>query len=221
MTSTRQSSSKGTSTRANRKSPRQRNAQRCKEKVIETAERLIALNGSAVSINDIAREAGYSKSGVLHHFPTREHLLQEVAVATQARFDDLVASYLDPEDTKPGRWLRAYIRALCQDTDAVSQFFRSSALWLEFKKIPLIEAAIAADNKLWTRRFTMDGTDPVIAKLIERATEGIATAISQGDDDINNVEATVELLLRLSYITTEEAHNSSAMEAAISTILPQ
>ncbi|MDO4910257.1 MAG: TetR/AcrR family transcriptional regulator [Corynebacterium sp.] len=189
MSSTHQSQTKS----------RSRDAERCKSTVIATAEQLIAQHGSAVSINEIAKAAGYSKSGVLHHFPTREQLLAEVAIAVNARFDAHIESYLDPADTAPGRWLRAYIRALCQDNDTVAQFFRSSALWLEFKKIPTIDAAIAADNETWTRRFTEDGTDPAVAKLIERCTEGIATAISQGDDTIDGVQGTVDLLIKLSY----------------------
>lgn len=182
-------------------SSRSRDAYKCKLAIIEAAEKLYAQKGSAVSINEIAKCAGYSKSGVLHHFPTREHLLAETAAHVNMKFDSHVRAYLDPNDHKPGRWIRAYIKALCQNSSEVSRFFRSSTLWLEFKNVPEINAAIERDNQLWITRFTSDGVDTDTAILITRAAEGIAISISQGDEKISNVQGVVNMLLKLSYCT--------------------
>lgn len=47
--------------------------------IIEAATRLLARNGSrGTSLGDIATAAGVSQTGLLHHFPSKEHLLHAV-----------------------------------------------------------------------------------------------------------------------------------------------
>ena len=48
-------------------------------RIIEVATSLLARNGSrGTSLNQIASAAGVSQTGLLHHFPTKEHLLHAV-----------------------------------------------------------------------------------------------------------------------------------------------
>jgi AcrR family transcriptional regulator len=48
-------------------------------RIIEVATSLLARNGSrGTSLNQIASVAGVSQTGLLHHFPTKEHLLHAV-----------------------------------------------------------------------------------------------------------------------------------------------
>ena len=53
----------------------QRDAVRTRALLLAAAGRCIATRGASVSLDVIAREAGVSKGGLLHHFPTREDLL--------------------------------------------------------------------------------------------------------------------------------------------------
>jgi len=48
-------------------------------RIIEVATSLLSRNGSrGTSLNQIASAAGVSQTGLLHHFPTKEHLLHAV-----------------------------------------------------------------------------------------------------------------------------------------------
>lgn len=56
--------------------------------ILEVAQRLLVRQGwRSTAISQIAREAGVSSAGVLHHFPSKEHLLNAVLDARDA--DDM------------------------------------------------------------------------------------------------------------------------------------
>lgn len=56
--------------------------------ILDVAQRLLVRRGwRSTTLSQIAREAGVSSAGVLHHFPSKEHLLNAVLDARDA--DDL------------------------------------------------------------------------------------------------------------------------------------
>ena len=68
-----------------------------RQRILAAAQRLMTRNGSrGTSLGQIAREAGVSPAGLLHHFESKEQLLQAVLDARDA--DDLAAAdfSLDP-----------------------------------------------------------------------------------------------------------------------------
>lgn len=83
-------------------------------KLLAAATRLIAAHGSSgVSLEDVGREAGYSRGIVNHQFGTKLALLQAVVTSTQAAFAPDV-----PNSTGLGRLLGAvdaYLQHLCDD----------------------------------------------------------------------------------------------------------
>jgi AcrR family transcriptional regulator len=85
--------------------PMRADAVRNRARVLEAADRVFALEGAAVSIDDVAREAGVGVGTIYRHFPTKEDLLQAVVISRveslvdQARAlaaaDDATAAFFD------------------------------------------------------------------------------------------------------------------------------
>lgn len=92
---------------------RTRNPDLTRAALLDAAGRVLQTQGAALSLDAVAREAGVSKGGLLHHYPSREALLSALAHELIARFRACVAEARAREvaahGEAPGAWLRAYI----------------------------------------------------------------------------------------------------------------
>ena len=92
---------------------RTRNPELTRAALLEAAGRVLQTQGVALSLDAVAREAGASKGGLLHHYPTREALLSALALELIERFRACVEAARTREvaahGERPGAWLRAYI----------------------------------------------------------------------------------------------------------------
>jgi AcrR family transcriptional regulator len=82
-----------------------------REKLVLTAARLIVEQGvGALTLDAVAAAAGVSKGGLLHHFPTKDALIQGMLTHLSDQFVRRQDVLLEREPSgTPGRWLRAYI----------------------------------------------------------------------------------------------------------------
>jgi AcrR family transcriptional regulator len=82
-----------------------------REKLVLTAAKLIVERGAgALTLDAVAAAAGVSKGGLLHHFPTKEALIQGMLAHLTEQFVRRQDALLAREAPgTPGRWLRAYI----------------------------------------------------------------------------------------------------------------
>ena len=94
-----------------------RDAERTRRVLLDAAARSAVTHGAGVSLDVVAREAGVSKGGLLHHFPSKDELMAALADDLFDRFDQAVQDRIDPDDTAPGRLLRAYVRATFDDLE--------------------------------------------------------------------------------------------------------
>ncbi|WP_216318471.1 TetR/AcrR family transcriptional regulator [Deinococcus aestuarii] len=92
---------------------RTRNPELTRAALLEAAGRVLQTQGAALSLDAVAREAGVSKGGLLHHYPGREALLSALALELTERFRARVEAARAREvalsGKRPGAWLRAYI----------------------------------------------------------------------------------------------------------------
>ena len=84
-----------------------------REKLVQAAAQLVISKGiTRVTLEQVAFEAGVSKGGLLHHFPTKQALLngliEQVGQVFKVRLEKFMG--LEASD-QPGRLARAYIRA--------------------------------------------------------------------------------------------------------------
>ncbi|MFI0901751.1 TetR/AcrR family transcriptional regulator [Streptomyces sp. NPDC020983] len=91
-----------------RRTPARADALRNREKLLDVARTLYAQKGAEVTLNGLAKQAGFGVGTVYRHFPTREVLLEAVIAdrfdALQALAEELLAG---PDPGGPGlrRWL--------------------------------------------------------------------------------------------------------------------
>lgn len=174
-----------------------RNSERTRSAVLAAAAHAIVEKGTGVSLAHIAKAAGVSKGGLLHHFPTREDLLVALVDDANHRFREAVLRQLDLSENSPGKMLRAYVRALCSGSDETIQYFTSAPVWAGIYEIPEVSALTRVDQQWWSEQFALDGLSPDRILVVRRAAEGLAAALAYGEEGPEKVQAGRDLLLTL------------------------
>ncbi|HEU4325968.1 MAG TPA: TetR/AcrR family transcriptional regulator [Roseiflexaceae bacterium] len=137
-----------------------------------------------LTLDAVAREACVSKGGLLHHFPTKKHLLQGLIEFSVQTWEQRLAQELALEpDDKPGRWCRAYIRT-CLDLSA-----EEANLTLALTKATSVFPECFADfqNKTWPR-INDDGLPPGRALVIQSACDALWLNELTGMPPLNQIE---------------------------------
>ncbi|MGV3712545.1 TetR/AcrR family transcriptional regulator [Pseudolysinimonas sp.] len=176
--------------------PATRDKARTRRAILDAAEEAFASSGSS-SLADIAASAGVSKSGLLHHFASRDELLLAVAQDGVEKFRRSVFDRVDLSENRAGKLLRGYVRAMCEPDEVITATFSVSPLGVALRGVPGVAELQAADDEWWREQLAADGL-PVERVLVVRfAAEGVAGALSTwivAPDDLVRVRAE---LLRL------------------------
>jgi len=87
-----------------------------REQICEAAVRIVARSGfAAVTIDGVAREAGLSKGGVLHHFPTKDELLVGATRYFGEKADRMLTQRVADDPRPRRRWARAFVDCVFPD----------------------------------------------------------------------------------------------------------
>ncbi|GGO29544.1 TetR/AcrR family transcriptional regulator [Deinococcus humi] len=155
--------------------------------LLQAATRVIRTHGATLSLDAVAREAGISKGGLLHHYPTKDHLLTALAHALVDQFRDELraahASEIATHGDTPGAWLRAYIHVSftpAQDTELLSTALAPIATLPDL--LPDLQAAQA----FLITDAQADGLPPGRAHAIRLACDGLWTGHHLGLPDLTN-----------------------------------
>ncbi|MBL8150586.1 MAG: TetR family transcriptional regulator [Blastocatellia bacterium] len=147
-----------------------------RETILRAAVRVIEETGiSSLTLELVASHAGVSKGGLLYHFPSKEALitglLQLYIDEFEIKFED---EYLqDPYPEKPGRWLRAYIRASAAEFTVTE--VAGASLIAAVATNPDLLKLIRTQAEKWKKKVTAD-IDPVLATVIRLAVDGLCFA---------------------------------------------
>ncbi|QIE54423.1 TetR/AcrR family transcriptional regulator [Pikeienuella piscinae] len=80
--------------------------------LLTAAEDLAREHGlRSVTMQAVSDAAGVTKGGLLHHYPNRDALLRGLFEAYIARLEHAIADLMIADETRFGRFTRAYIRA--------------------------------------------------------------------------------------------------------------
>ncbi|MCO8276728.1 TetR/AcrR family transcriptional regulator [Actinoplanes sp. TRM 88003] len=177
-----------------------RDAGRTRRTVLDAAARTVAVKGTAVSLDAVAKAAGVSKSGLLHHFPSRDELFLALAQDLAEQFVAAVQAAVDPRDHAAGRLVRGYINAtfneIAHGVSAPEQVMLAGAL----SSVPGVDRVLREHTDRWEKAFEADGLHPDRVLLIIRAADGATVAaIYEGGANPEELQHTRELLLRLSH----------------------
>ena len=117
--------------------------------MLESSAHLLIERGLAnVSLEAVARHAGVSKGGLLHHFPSRQALLEDVFQDILHKLDEQIQLLTAKDNDERGRFTRAYILAF---------------------SLPLHNYA---ENKLLASACLIMNTDPGLAKIWSQWLQG-------------------------------------------------
>ncbi len=176
-----------------------RNTERTRRAILDAATQVILERGSSATLAQIATAAGVSKSGLIHHFGSRDELIGAVVEDVNERFRGEVLRHLDLSENHPGKMLRAYVRALCAgSTEAVAARDLTSTLnWNGLYALPSVAAVMAEQDAMWSARFAEDGLTAERIQIVRRAAEGVAFAAVHGDEDEAGIESARRSLLQL------------------------
>ena len=187
-------------------------AMQTREAVLNAAARILAQLGvGAFTIEAVAQEAGVTKGGVLHHFPSKEALIDSLIDQVVEGFSSRLAAELALEPAgHQGRWLRAYIRTIfaVRDDDIHLIPALANAVAGDQQKLNHIRCSIEASQQAAVE----DGLDPIQAVIIRTAVDGVVFAQALGIDVLD--EATkhkvYEELLRLTRVSMRHAEDIDA-----------
>lgn len=149
----------------------QRDPVRTRGALLTAATQALMKHGPNVSLDVVAREAGVSKGGLLHHFRSRDALLVALTEEWLARFGAAVERHRDPHDTAPGALARAHIRATF-DPEASDSSWTHTSILTALLAVPGVLEVAEARARQWQRDLKSDGLHPQRSLLVTRALDG-------------------------------------------------
>ncbi|WEX76666.1 TetR/AcrR family transcriptional regulator [Sinorhizobium numidicum] len=89
---------------------RKKQPEQVRQQLLEVAARLSLEQGIAgMTLDAVSQAAGVSKGGLLHHFPSKQALLDGLFDELVARFDRAIEAAMADDDVEKGRFTRAYL----------------------------------------------------------------------------------------------------------------
>ncbi|MEM7346834.1 MAG: TetR/AcrR family transcriptional regulator [Chloroflexota bacterium] len=170
-----------------------------RQKILEATRRILREGGyfTKFSLEQVARAAGVSKGGLLHHFPDKKALLQAAIQDIVTQFEARLVEATNDEEPDEGQFTRAYIRAGLQTEPSHSS--EVSPILLAFLRSSNTAESVDTRFNYWHKKTTEDGLDMVMATIIRLAVDGLlyTESIDAEAIDAQLREQIVERLLDL------------------------
>lgn len=150
---------------------RKKQPARVRQQVLDVAARISGERGMThLTLDAVARAAGITKGGLLHHFPNKQALLEGLCDALLEALDTQIAAVMEQDPDPVGRFSRAYLEIIStyqagEDARRASVLypavFAEASLrdrwrdWLEekFRQNARTDSALSA----WIVRLAADG----------------------------------------------------------------
>ena len=179
-----------------------RDAARTRRALLNAAARTVTVHGAGVSLDDVAREAGVSKGGLMHHFRSKDELMAALADDLFEQFAQAVQDRIDPADDAPCRLLRAYVRATFDELERGQDAVEQATLMATLSSFPELARRSQERYRRWNETLAEDGVDPQRVVVVLRACDGASIApLFEGPPGHEELAATRALLLGLASAT--------------------
>ena len=171
-------------------------AVRNRARVLEVARERLAARGADLPMNTIARDAGVGVGTVYRHFPSRQALLESLAMGGLERL--VVEARKAADDDNPGagleRLLRYGVRSQIEDVGLAAVLRSSGSARAE--TLRLRADLLGAVDRLLGRAREAGAIRPGIgADDIRRLSCGIVYAVRVGDGDPDEIERYTDVLV--------------------------
>lgn len=147
---------------------RERNPESKRRKIIAATHKILREGGyfTNFSLDSVAREAGVSKGGLMHHFASKDALLRAAAQDAIDQFEGRFAARLADEQAA-GDMSRAYVEAAFEERGFSAEL---SPILLSYLNS---EGDSPSRFEAWQSRSAADGIDTVTATLIRLVADGL------------------------------------------------
>ena len=146
------------------------------DKFLDAAEAVVARQGIAnLTLDAVAAQAGVSKGGLLHHFPTKDRLVEALVIRSADNWRRCYTEAFERSPEGPGRMTRALLNHCLSDAECWTEELRgsTSAVFAALAQNPsLIQPMRAAYNELH-RRIAQDGLPPGVSEAVLAALDGL------------------------------------------------
>ncbi|MFC4023567.1 TetR/AcrR family transcriptional regulator [Oceanobacillus longus] len=140
--------------------------------ILDAASKIVNDRGIFnLTLDAVAAEAGFSKGGLLYHYPSKEALVKGMVEHLSENYQQKVTADMEKDPEDKGKWIRAYVNVT---------FNRANE---NKSRNAVLLAAKAVDAELldpirdvyedWREQLENDGIDPMKATLIQLAADGI------------------------------------------------
>jgi AcrR family transcriptional regulator len=148
----------------------------CVDKLLDAAQTVVLQGGAAsITLDAVAAEAGVSKGGLLHHFPSKEKLIEAMVVRIVAEWRQDVMEAIEAQAEGPGRVARAFLAMSFEEHPDFADCVRRSTV--------VLLTALTANPKLLQplrdvyreleRLIENDGLRPGYGEAILSAIDGL------------------------------------------------
>lgn len=146
------------------------------DRILDAAQAAIARQGIAnLTLDAVAAEAAISKGGLLHHYPSKDRLVEALVTRCAESWRACYTAAYERTPEGPGRMARALLGTCLSDTKGWTERVRrsSSTVFAALAQNPsLIEPMREAQRELH-RRMAADGLPPGIGETIAAAIDGL------------------------------------------------
>ncbi|PYE50529.1 TetR/AcrR family transcriptional regulator [Deinococcus yavapaiensis] len=153
--------------------------------LLDAARRVLRDKGATLSLDAVACEAGISKGGLLHHYPTKDHLLVALAHALIDQFHDRLkaahAEEIATHGNAPGAWLRAYVHLNFTPQEGGEAL---TAALAPLAAVPEVLHGFREAQAFLVKEAEADGLPPGRAHAIRLACDGLWTSRTSGLPDL-------------------------------------
>lgn len=147
-----------------------RTPEQTRNRLLEAALETMREHGySGLTLEAVAKNAGVSKGGLLHHFRTKDTLVEAILRHLFREFEARVQSYYEEDTQEPGRFLRAYVRATFDDDPPPIEL--AAMLISALTESPSLMQMLQDDFGQWRHKLLNDGIPPARARIIWQAAD--------------------------------------------------
>ena len=158
-----------------------------KKQPTETRQHLLKVAGEQIlehglanlTLDAVARASGVSKGGLLHHFPSKQHLLEGLIRDLHDRFRERLRDLAQADPMPEGRFARAYLKAVSMHREDPGNKL-CGVLAIEARGEPAMRSAWRDCVRDMLRQETDGKTDPIELAIVHLAADGLWLADLEG-----------------------------------------
>ena len=151
-----------------------RKAADTRELIFQAASKILIDDGlSSLTLEQVAKEAGLSKGGLLYHFPNKAELIDAIFEYHNAIFEDRLVQLCHDEGDVPGAWLKAYAKASVEQIIDPRTASLYASLFAAEEKYASAHALMRQKYVDWQDQVENSGVDPNWAMFLRLTVDGL------------------------------------------------